>query len=47
MPSNGIVIADGRYLDGALTHFWTLGVASFRKRNGAIRYRLGQRRSQS
>ncbi|MDA4137199.1 MAG: bifunctional phosphoribosylaminoimidazolecarboxamide formyltransferase/IMP cyclohydrolase [Thaumarchaeota archaeon] len=40
VPSNGIVIADGTYLDGALTHFWTLGVASFRKRNGAIRIAL-------
>jgi phosphoribosylaminoimidazolecarboxamide formyltransferase/IMP cyclohydrolase len=40
VPSNGIVIGDGIYLDGALTHFWTLGVASFRKRNGAIKIAL-------
>jgi phosphoribosylaminoimidazolecarboxamide formyltransferase/IMP cyclohydrolase len=40
VPSNGIVIADGRYESGALTHFWTLGVASFRKRNGAVRIAL-------
>jgi len=40
VPSNGIVIADGTYLDGALTHFWTLGVASFRKRNGAVKIAL-------
>ncbi len=39
VPSNGIVIADGRY-DNGLTHFWTLGVASFRKRNGAVRIAL-------
>ena len=40
VPSNGIVIADGKYLDGALTHFWTLGVASFRKRVGAVKIAL-------
>jgi phosphoribosylaminoimidazolecarboxamide formyltransferase / IMP cyclohydrolase len=40
VPSNGIVIGEGTYLDGALTHFWTLGVASFRKRNGAIKIAL-------
>ncbi|MDG6926499.1 MAG: bifunctional phosphoribosylaminoimidazolecarboxamide formyltransferase/IMP cyclohydrolase [Nitrososphaerota archaeon] len=40
VPSNGIVVADGRYEDAALTHFWTLGVASFRKRNGAVRVAL-------
>jgi phosphoribosylaminoimidazolecarboxamide formyltransferase/IMP cyclohydrolase len=40
VPSNGIVIAEGRYTDAALTHFWTLGVASFRKRNGAVRIAL-------
>jgi phosphoribosylaminoimidazolecarboxamide formyltransferase/IMP cyclohydrolase len=39
VPSNGIVVADGKYDDG-LTHFWTLGVASFRKRNGAVRIAL-------
>jgi phosphoribosylaminoimidazolecarboxamide formyltransferase/IMP cyclohydrolase len=40
VPSNGIVIADGRYENGLVTHFWTLGVASFRKRNGAVRIAL-------
>lgn len=39
VPSNGIVVAGGKYDDG-LTHFWTLGVASFRKRNGAVRIAL-------
>ncbi len=39
VPSNGIVVAEGKY-DGELTHFWTLGVASFRKRNGAVRIAL-------
>ena len=40
VPSNGIVIADGRYSDAYLSHFWTLGVASFRKRNGAVKIAL-------
>ena len=40
VPSNGIVIADGKYDEGAVTHLWTLGVASFRKRNGAVRIAL-------
>jgi phosphoribosylaminoimidazolecarboxamide formyltransferase / IMP cyclohydrolase len=40
VPSNGIVIGEGTFLDGALTHFWTLGVATFRKRNGAIKIAL-------
>jgi phosphoribosylaminoimidazolecarboxamide formyltransferase/IMP cyclohydrolase len=40
VPSNGIVIADGKYSDGYLSHFWTLGVASFRKRNGAVKIAL-------
>jgi phosphoribosylaminoimidazolecarboxamide formyltransferase/IMP cyclohydrolase len=40
VPSNGIVIADGTYDNGLVTHFWTLGVASFRKRNGAVRIAL-------
>jgi phosphoribosylaminoimidazolecarboxamide formyltransferase/IMP cyclohydrolase len=40
VQSNGIVIANGS-LDGeALTRFWTLGVASFRKRNGAVKIAL-------
>ncbi len=38
--SNGIVIGDGRYESGKLTHFWTLGVGTFRKRNGAVRIAL-------
>ena len=40
VPSNGIVIGEGKYDEQALTHFWTLGVASFRKRNGAIKIAL-------
>ncbi len=40
MESNGIVIGDGRYEDDHLTHFWTLGVGSFRKRNGATKIAL-------
>ena len=40
VPSNGIVIADGKYSEEHLTHFWTLGVASFRKRNGAVKIAL-------
>jgi phosphoribosylaminoimidazolecarboxamide formyltransferase / IMP cyclohydrolase len=40
VPSNGIVVANGKYDEEALTHFWTLGVASFRKRNGAVRIAL-------
>lgn len=38
--SNGIVIADGKYDEQTLTHFWTLGVASFRKRIGAVEIAL-------
>ncbi|HUI01529.1 MAG TPA: bifunctional phosphoribosylaminoimidazolecarboxamide formyltransferase/IMP cyclohydrolase [Nitrososphaerales archaeon] len=39
--SNGIVVADGKAgRDGALTEFWTLGVATFRKRSGAVRIAL-------
>ncbi len=40
VQSNGIVIADGSYEGGRLTRFWTLGVASFRKRNGAVKIAL-------
>jgi len=40
VESNGIVVAEGRFKDGRLTHFWTLGVGSFRKRNGAIKIAL-------
>jgi phosphoribosylaminoimidazolecarboxamide formyltransferase/IMP cyclohydrolase len=40
VPSNGIVIADGKYEEGTVTHLWTLGVASFRKRSGAVRIAL-------
>jgi phosphoribosylaminoimidazolecarboxamide formyltransferase/IMP cyclohydrolase len=40
VPSNGIVLADGRFEGGVVTRFWTLGVASFRKRNGAARIAL-------
>ncbi len=40
VESNGIVIGEGKYEDGRLTHFWTLGVGSFRKRNGATKIAL-------
>ncbi|MBI3023890.1 MAG: bifunctional phosphoribosylaminoimidazolecarboxamide formyltransferase/IMP cyclohydrolase [Thaumarchaeota archaeon] len=40
VPSNGIVIAAGRMKNKKLTHFWTLGVGSFRKRNGAVKVAL-------
>jgi len=41
VQSNGIVIADGRPgRGGRLDEFWTLGVASFRKRSGAVRIAL-------
>ena len=40
IESNGIVVADGKTSDGELTHFWTYGVASFRKRNGATKIAL-------
>jgi phosphoribosylaminoimidazolecarboxamide formyltransferase / IMP cyclohydrolase len=40
VPSNGIVIADGKYSEERLSHFWTLGVGSFRKRNGAVKIAL-------
>jgi len=41
VQSNGIVVADGRQGVGArLDEFWTLGVASFRKRSGAVRIAL-------
>jgi phosphoribosylaminoimidazolecarboxamide formyltransferase/IMP cyclohydrolase len=40
VQSNGIVIADGSFEGERLTRFWTLGVASFRKRNGAVKIAL-------
>ena len=40
VQSNGIVLADGSIEDELLTRFWTLGVASFRKRNGAVKIAL-------
>jgi phosphoribosylaminoimidazolecarboxamide formyltransferase/IMP cyclohydrolase len=41
VQSNGIVVADGRLgKTGLLEEFWTLGVASYRKRNGAVRIAL-------
>lgn len=40
VQSNGIVIANGSVEDGELKRFWTLGVGSFRKRNGAVRIAL-------
>ena len=40
VTSNGIVVADGSFEGRELARFWTLGVASFRKRNGAVRIAL-------
>ncbi len=40
VESNGIVIGDGRTDGTKLTHFWTYGVASFRKRSGAVKIAL-------
>ncbi len=40
VQSNGIVIASGKHEEGKLARFWTLGVASFRKRNGAVKIAL-------
>jgi phosphoribosylaminoimidazolecarboxamide formyltransferase / IMP cyclohydrolase len=41
VQSNGIVVADGRLgKGGRLDEFWTVGVASFRKRSGAVRIAL-------
>lgn len=41
VQSNGIVVADGRLGSGGrLDEFWTLGVASFRKRSGAVKIAL-------
>ena len=41
VQSNGIVVADGKPgKGGRLNEFWTLGVASFRKRSGAVKIAL-------
>jgi len=41
VQSNGIVVADGTLgKEERLDEFWTLGVASFRKRSGAVRIAL-------
>jgi phosphoribosylaminoimidazolecarboxamide formyltransferase/IMP cyclohydrolase len=40
VQSNGIVIVEGSFEGERLTRFWTLGVASFRKRNGAVKIAL-------
>ena len=40
VQSNGIVIGEGVVEGGKLTRFWTLGVGSFRKRNGAVKIAL-------
>ena len=40
VQSNGIVVAHGDVESGRLVRFWTLGVASFRKRNGAVKIAL-------
>jgi len=40
VQSNGVVMADGESEKGRLTRFWTVGVASFRKRNWAVKIAL-------
>jgi len=42
VPSNGIVVADGTATSagGQVDRFWTLGVGTFRKRNGAVKIAL-------
>lgn len=40
VESNGIVIGDGKTDGTNLTHFWTYGVASFRKRSGSVKIAL-------
>lgn len=40
VQSNGIVVADGTSKGKELWEFWTLGVASFRKRSGAVKIAL-------
>jgi phosphoribosylaminoimidazolecarboxamide formyltransferase/IMP cyclohydrolase len=40
VQSNGIVIAEGSFEEEMLARFWILGVASFRKRNGAVKIAL-------
>jgi len=40
VESNGVVICEGIFDGSSLTHFWTLGVGSFRKRNGAVKIAL-------
>jgi len=40
VQSNGIVIGDGSVVGNRLEKFWTLGVASFRKRYGAVKTAL-------
>jgi phosphoribosylaminoimidazolecarboxamide formyltransferase / IMP cyclohydrolase len=41
VQSNGIVVADGGFgKGGRLDKFWTVGVASFRKRSGAVKIAL-------
>ncbi|MDG6967143.1 MAG: bifunctional phosphoribosylaminoimidazolecarboxamide formyltransferase/IMP cyclohydrolase [Nitrososphaerota archaeon] len=40
VQSNGIVVADGTAGGADISEFWTLGVASFRKRSGAVKIAL-------
>jgi len=47
VQSNGIVVAEGSVEGGRLTRFWTLGVASFRKRNGAVKIAIDNAGSRS
>jgi len=40
VESNAIVIGNGEFSDGILSKLWTLGIGSFRKRNGATKIAL-------
>jgi phosphoribosylaminoimidazolecarboxamide formyltransferase/IMP cyclohydrolase len=40
VDSNGAMVGNGKYTDGRLEYFWTLGTGSFRKRVGAVRIAL-------
>src|SRR5579875_791276 len=47
VTSNGIVIGNGTVNSGRLSKLWTLGVGSFRKRNGATKIALDNAGSRS
>ena len=47
VESNGIVIGDGKFSNNKLTHFWTYGIGTFRKRSGAVKIALDNSGSRS